>query len=525
MKVCLELGNSTKAIEYVERSKTRNLVELILSRNQNNIFPSEIAPKLQQLQDQIAISKYQIQKAEAHNPIVLARHLEELRQQRNELQNRYLPIGSGFKFDQFQGTLDDHTAIIEWYITTDEIYTFIIKPNPSTEFPRSKVGEKSSLPSSSLRQGGQGCEVNVWHTVDDINVLIDWWSAYLDDYNDQKDNHNWRQKLTPRLEELAKILHLNEIIEQLPPQCDRLILIPHRFLHLFPLHALPLSHQGKKVCLLDLFPQGVSYAPSCQLLQLAQKRQRPNFIHLLAIQNPTGDLIYTDLEVQAITSYFQSANVLEKAAATKAAINNTSLSTAHCAHFSCHGYFNSTNPRKSALILANAPVASVPANLDAKRYLNLRDSEVHDLENCLTLDNIFSLNLENCRLVTLSACETGLIDFKNTSDEYIGLPSGFLLAGSSSVVSSLWNVNDLSTSLLMIKFYQNLKANLTVTLALNQAQIWLRDATTAELEEWAKLKLTPELSKQIDKGLDLFGSDEQPFQDPYWWAAFCAIGQ
>jgi CHAT domain-containing protein len=319
---------------------------------------------------------------------------------------------------------------------------------------------------------------------------------------------------------------LNERIEQLPPQCDRLILIPHTFLHLLPLHALPLSYQGKKVCLLDLFPQGVSYAPSCQLLQLAQKRLRPNFSQLFAIQNPTGDLTFTDLEVQAITGYFQSANVLEKAAATKAAINNTPLNAVHCAHFSCHGYFNQNNPRKSALILADAPVASVPENPDAERYLNLRDSEVHDLENCLTLDNIFSLHLENCRLVTLSACETGLIDFKNASDEYIGLPSGFLLAGSPSVVSSLWNVNDLSTSFLMIKFYQNLKAGLTVTLALNLAQIWLRDATTAELQEWAiKLTLADELTQKIKKALRWFKLQDKPFENPAYWAAFCAIGK
>jgi CHAT domain-containing protein len=261
-------------------------------------------------------------------------------------------------------------------------------------------------------------------------------------------------------------------------------------------------------------------------LQLAQKRQRPNFIHLFAIQNPTEDLDFTDLEVQAITSYFQSANVLEKAAATKVAINNTSLSTVHCAHFSCHGYFNQNNPRKSALILADAPLDSPTANRDSERYLDLRDTEVVNLDKCLTLDEIFSLDLEQCRLVTLSACETGWIDVTNISDEYIGLPSGFLLAGSSSVVSSLWNVDDLSTSLLMIKFYQNLKAGLTVTVALNQAQIWLRDATTAELQEWAsQLKLIPELSRQIDKELDIFDFDEQPFQDPYWWAAFCAIGQ
>ena len=72
------------------------------------------------------------------------------------------------------------------------------------------------------------------------------------------------------------------------------------------------------------------------------------------------------------------------------------------------------------------------------------------------------------RLVVLSACETGLIDFKNSSDEYIGLPSGFLYAGRSSVVSHLSTVGDLSTAFLMIKFFQNLQAatNISVPLAL-----------------------------------------------------------
>jgi hypothetical protein len=49
-------------------------------------------------------------------------------------------------------------------------------------------------------------------------------------------------------------------------------------------------------------------------------------------------------------------------------------------------------------------------------------------------------------------CETGLSDPSSTSDEYIGLPSGFLKAGSSSIVSSLWSVDDFATALLMIRF-------------------------------------------------------------------------
>jgi CHAT domain-containing protein len=44
------------------------------------------------------------------------------------------------------------------------------------------------------------------------------------------------------------------------------------------------------------------------------------------------------------------------------------------------------------------------------------------------LGEIFGLSLNQCCLVILSACETVMIDTKSLSDEYIGLPSGFLYA-------------------------------------------------------------------------------------------------
>jgi CHAT domain-containing protein len=77
------------------------------------------------------------------------------------------------------------------------------------------------------------------------------------------------------------------------------------------------------------------------------------------------------------------------------------------------------------------------------------------------------------------------------SDEYIGLPSGFLYAGSSSVVSSLWKVNDLSTAFLMIKFYQNLSAGVSVAVSLNQAQLWLKHLTKGDLETWIEENQLP----------------------------------
>jgi len=498
VEVCLALEQVDQTIAYVERSKTRNLVELILTRDRHTIFPPEVVAQLDRFRDEIASGQYELQNATAEDPTALAQHLQQLRQQRNELQDRYLPIGSGFQFEPFRSTLSDRTAIVEFYITTDKLLVFII----------TKQAQQPIVLSPDLI---------------DLNKLANWANSYLKAYSNKKSH--WQRRLTTRLHLLAKILHIDEIIEQIPTECNKLILIPHRYLHLLPLHALPLAGDSS---LFDGFPEGVSYAPSCQLLQLAKNRQRPEFTRLFAVQNPTGDLSYTDIEVETIQSYFSTTNLLKQKIATKEAVEDTSLNTVHCAHFSCHGYFNGTEPRKSALILANAELNSAPTQPDAENYLSLGNSDVLDLNKCLTLDSIFTLNLEQCRLVTLSACETGLIDFRNTSDEYIGLPSGFLYAGASSVVSSLWTVNDLSTAFLMIRFYQNLQKGLTVGLALNQAQLWLKDLTKGALETWIEenqLQLKPSVRMNLRRRLYKLEDDAKPFESPFYWAAFCVIGR
>ncbi len=79
-----------------------------------------------------------------------------------------------------------------------------------------------------------------------------------------------------------------------------------------------------------------------------------------------------------------------KAEARKEAIANQRLQAAHCVHFACHGIFDLESPLRSALVLAGVDLNEL------------------ELERCLTLGEIFGLNLSQCRLVTLSACETGL---------------------------------------------------------------------------------------------------------------------
>lgn len=57
-------------------------------------------------------------------------------------------------------------------------------------------------------------------------------------------------------------------------------------------------------------------------------------------------------------------------------------------------------------------------------------------------------------LICLSACETGITSTYSLVDEYVGLVSGFLAKGATYVLSTLWTVDERSSALLMIQFYQ-----------------------------------------------------------------------
>ena len=491
VQICLALGRETEAIEYIERSKTRNLVEEILNRDLKTIFPLAVVTQLEQLRDEIASKQNLLQTGKVKNTTFSWQHLQKLRQQRQQLQDTHLPIDYKFNFASLEKIVDNDTGIIEWYITFDKILAFVIQPG--------------------------GKEIKIWESSSvEREALFDWANEYVGNYRDREQKQVWKNQLQQQLQKLASILHIEEILEKIPPQCEKLILIPHQFLHLLPLHALPVRNSY----LMDLFPQGVGYAPSLQVLQQVQLRQRPNFQSLFAIQNPTENLVGADLEIESIKQYFspQNITVLRGKEADRNGLDSriANLAEANCLHFSCHGSFNLETPADSCLLLNGADI----------------DEEI-DLNKCLTLGDLFNkeFNLNQCRLVVLSACETGMIDFNNVSDEYIGLPSGFLYAGSSSVVSSLWKVDDVSTAFLMIHFYQNLHAafiseqDVSVASVLNKSQHWLRNATKENLKKFVStLTLDKTWNDEILDWFDNIKTEYKPFESPFDWAAFIAVG-
>ena len=311
----------------------------------------------------------------------------------------------------------------------------------------------------------------------------------------------WRIQMPEQLNKLAGILNIKEILLHLKG-VNQLLLIPHRDLHLLPLHTL--------------FPDSftITYLPSIQVgLDRKKARQNPRtrqpVASMLSVENPTENLPYVVLESALISQLYPNAQRLSQSAATCAAVKQALSQSFDIFHFAGHGKHNIDHPAHSALILAN--------------------------KEKLIVKELFELELSGYNLACLLACETGITSKAGLIDEFVGLASVFLAAGVTTVVGSLWKVDDLSTALLMRRLYKNIKKasnpeTIDIADALKEAQNWLRNLTKEDLLEQLSLEveISESLLLQIKEELILFRGIKKkgkPFESPYYWAAFYVTGQ
>jgi CHAT domain-containing protein/Flp pilus assembly protein TadD len=390
------------------------------------------------------------------------------------------------------------TAIIYWHLSPVSLTAFIITPDNF---------QTITTPVTDLFPNPNSPSLEQW--------LEDWKTNYQNygktSKDQSKESHPWRQSMTAQLQKLADILKIPEICTHLT-NIQHLILIPHRDLHLLPLDAL-FQHPFAAV-LQDTEPEQIrtiSRLPSAQIAILQQQQNPTETVpnSLLMVEHSQGKtaLKYTEIEAAAISQFYPTQRPAN--AATKTAIIQALQANQGIFHYTGHAYHKTEKSEDSALILASGEE--------------------------LTLTDILQLNFVNYYLICLSACETGFTKTGELIDEFVGIASGFL-PETNYIISTLWRVDERSSALLTIYFYQLLQQGIQPPAALQQAKDWLRELTNAKLGEWYATELLPLLKKANFKNIYYFEREasrlqkksakieEKPYEHPYHWAAFTITG-
>lgn len=137
--------------------------------------------------------------------------------------------------------------------------------------------------------------------------------------------------------------------------------------------------------------------------------------------------------------------------ASRAQAINPELGRYRIVHFATHGLLNDKHPELSGIVLS------------------LVDDQGNPQDGFLQLHEIYELNLP-VELVVLSACDSAL-GKEIKGEGLIGLVRGFMYAGASRVLASLWKVEDRAASEMMTRFYRGMiQDSLSPSAALRAAQ-------------------------------------------------------
>jgi len=279
------------------------------------------------------------------------------------------------------------------------------------------------------------------------------------------DVQNPPENIVRRLLNKLYNLLVKPVAEFLSSRTRQITIVPYGPLHKLPFHAL---YDGSHY-LVENFQ--VHYLPASSILMHLQTRERERALHSdstkIASQPPLV-LGFTDNEhlqrihdeAQTIASLLNGRCYLDRDATIEKLIEQAPGSP--IIHLATHGQSRLDAPNFSYIRLADGPLNAIDA---------------------------FSMDLKACELLTLSGCETGLA-LSGGGDEQLGLGRAFLAAGATSLVMSLWPVEDNATNELMRLFYQNLLRGESKGQALRVAQRQLMESKSyAHPYFWAAFRL------------------------------------
>lgn len=267
---------------------------------------------------------------------------------------------------------------------------------------------------------------------------------------------------------LAQVLY-KQILEPLQVAgAGDIVFVPHKSLHLLPFQAL---HDGSQWL---IEKHSVTTTLSASLFDTVAKSEAT--LRLAALGNPDlgkpeWALPGSEAEVKAIQPLYVDGGVYLQKEATKVRLMQIAPG-AQVVHIAAHAVVDDIDPMYSTIKLATA----IPLNANASPDMEARE--------------FASMNLHGARLVSLSACNSGVGKVAD-GDEFMGFKRALFAAGAKSALVSLWPVEDESTQILMTEFHQNWKS-----------------VTKARAMQAAQVKVL----------------SDPKYANPFYWAAFTLVG-
>jgi CHAT domain-containing protein/tetratricopeptide (TPR) repeat protein len=214
------------------------------------------------------------------------------------------------------------------------------------------------------------------------------------------------------------------------------------------------------------------------------------------------------------------------------------LPKARYAHLATHGFF--ADPQVRSFLQVDPKLYEMPGwgerrSPGARSPLvlsglvlagaNRQGEDAAPDHGIVTAEGLIGLRLEGLELAVLSACETGLGEVAG-GEGVFGLQRVFHLAGTRSVVASLWKIDDAATQALMAEFYRNLWERKQPKLeALRRAQLAMLlhyDAKVGQLRApGAAVPVDPAELAAARQKLRTAGRPPLP---PLYWAGFVLSG-
>lgn len=431
LRVCYLLEDYDEALYFMEKNKALLLMEDISQKELKkslNKYPQYFQREKSLKQNIFSVASQLSDASEPSSVLDLQKQKMDLEINLSLLQDSIYGLKKVLKYDpaqlkiiDVQETLKEDEVFIEYHVSIDNGYGIYSN------------NEKGFV----LIISKNSCQLLEIEQLDELYADIKKLTTYIKvPFDSQSDIDNYNQLSNKLFLTLFPNEETRYFLEN-----KKLILSLDYYLNFLPFEALSTSPDQS-----DFFIKKteISYVYSFTFGENNMLETQPTTNSIVAFAPQVFEdqnlfpLAYTENEIDAIKKSISGKYYLKSDAIKKRFIDESSKHG--IIHLATHAY----------------------SSVDSTPWISFYDEK-------MTLDELYLIE-NNASLVVLSACKTNIGKLA-VGEGVMSLARGFFYGGTQSVVSTLWNVDDKSTSIILDQFYSNLKKGEDKSSALHNAKL------------------------------------------------------